>query len=94
MSHYKALVHVKKCRAAAAELLLPFLPPLLLLLLLFQVFNYHTSGRNGFTLFEEGRIAQLVAGAGFQRFSSSSGGMYVMFTAVKPPSDDTAAKTG
>jgi hypothetical protein len=39
----------------------------LLLLLLLQVFRYYTSGKNGFTLFEDGRIAQLVAGAGLER---------------------------
>jgi hypothetical protein len=38
-----------------------------LLLLLLQVFRYYTSGKNGFTLFEDGRIAQLVAGAGLER---------------------------
>jgi hypothetical protein len=59
---------------------------LLLLLLQQQVFKYHTSGKNGFTLFEEGRIAQLVAGAGLVDYSSTTRGMFMMFTAVKPAS--------
>eukprot|EP00882_Tetradesmus_deserticola_P021261 GHRQ01023018.1.p1 GENE.GHRQ01023018.1~~GHRQ01023018.1.p1 ORF type:complete len:198 (+),score=61.51 GHRQ01023018.1:377-970(+) len=49
-----------------------------------KVFSYHTSGKNGFTLFEERRIAQLVAGAGLAGYSSTSRGMFVMFTATKP----------